>query len=580
MDKLVISTGNNIRQAFKLKRINKTAKNINIYTKNINEGIEDMTSLIKNILDADDPYNEFMTIYNNIKKTINLCLEYYEYTGNTTYYSSYSQFLTIIESLKTQFEQTYAKSYVAIEVPTYSTDIKYNDTSVSKKHMAELAFSIMFGYNRKEVDIGYATVSVCKKLFRIPPLGIFLFPSGGNDSTYWSNESYTETSWNTYFFNTSGKGIETEEYITEVRKNISYVLSRIDTITSLNSTLETYLSSVNESDSDDTFLQNLYNQIISGFNNDNESLLKYTQLLTFYSRKGLSDNKIVFVPPYFPTYNYYTEFILATTMILNVIITYFHNKSDTDVKYFDFTYTYPTLDTSISKDVSEWSLINLTLTDQTYPSTTISYEAESNSTEDITSIIFKGSHSESTVISEYIASNTVIKDIFDSFISEDKIKESDYMGFMNAVDILCIDPTINSRTSLGSNIPFRKHITREFLNDMLSTELDFPIAPYVGTNFINTWLKNNHKFENSALPQNMFEEGSVIDSSEAPVTTDVEDVINGDGDSYSGTFIVIAYYGVPTTGDYYESEASNLRANEIPFGCFGQNYNPENMNNE
>lgn len=550
MDKLVSNISKNINTLFNRKKLLFVGQHISDYNNIIIANITIMKDLLSKLTDGDIyTYDEFQERYAKVLRIVNNCMEYYKYIDNDAQYASFNTYKTTIDTLKTDFSNVYERVKPNSDFVNYSTNIAYNE-SVKYSEIAELSFAILFGYHYLAVDVGYATTKSCQIMFRIPPLGIFLFPSGYSDSTFWSNTNPTQLGWWNSFFNTNDSGMKGETYISNVRTNISYLLNNCKTYNNydLNVMCEEFIIGADNYTDDDSFVNALYetikkcNTILGDF-----TLLERTQLLTYWSCKGVSSNKIWFEMPYFPTYNHYNEFAKATAMVLNVAITTFSN----DKMYFKVSYNNdePSLSESTYSDPTNseyYNELKIFNTDSTERTITVSTEDTENSTSYITDIMFGTETKASGItIDSYNASHNGVQNMFNSYIDVDMIDStlselglSYYKNFMSAIDYICVDPKVKPLTNLtGSKIRFRVNFTYVFITNLLRTELNFPIVPYVGTNFINTWLIKHNKIGEDCLPQKMFSE---VEPHEYDVTNDNSDETSS-GFSDSSTIYLHSY---------------------------------------
>ena len=525
MDKLVSNISKNISTLFNRKKLLFVGQHISDYNDIIVDNITTMKKLLSELTDGDiSTYDEFQEKYAKVSRIVNNCMEYYKYIDNDAQYASFNEYKTTVDDLKTDFDTVYERIKPNSDFVNYSTDIAYN-ASVEYSKIAELSFAILFGYEYLAVDVGYATTKSCQIMFRIPPLGIFLFPSGYSDSTFWSDTNPSAWSWWNSFFNTaddSNSGMKSETYISNVRTNISYLLNNCKTYSkyALNVKCKDFIKGADDYTDDDEFVTALYNTIIEcNTILEDFTLLERTQLLTYWSCKGICPKKIWFEMPYFPTYNHYNEFAKATAMLLNVTITTF--SSSDDKTYFKVSYKNdePSLSPSIYDDPTTSGYhekLKIFDSDPTEQAIDVS-SSDENSTSYITDIIFgEESKANGITIDSYNASHSGVQNTFTSYISKDTIdstlskldKYTNYKNFMSAIDYICVDPNgeMPLKNLTGSKIGFRVNFTYTFITSLLTTQLNFPIVPYVGTNFINTWLMRHNGFDSDCLPQKMFSE--------------------------------------------------------------------------
>ena len=526
MDKLVSNISNGIGKLFNRKKLLLVGQHIDEYNTLIVNNISAMKELLTALTDGDiETCSDFQSRYKKVSRIIGNCMEYYEFIDDDVQYESFNSYKTTITALKRDYEDVYERVKPNSEFVNYSTDIEYN-ASVKYSEIANLSFAIMFGYNYLSIDVGYATTKSCPIMFRIPPLGIFLFPSGYADSSFWADASPTASGWWNKFFKTDNSGINSSTYIDNVRTNISYLLNncKVYSVYDLNEACESFIMKADNYTNDSDFAKALYERIIECNSILNDfTLLERTQLLTYWSCKGICPKTIWFEMTYFPTYNHYNEFAVATAMALNVAITTLcsaDNKTYFTVSYdtpslSESTYDDPTTTSDSSNVIKVIHTSKGTATEQTISYTTT---ATSNPTKYITDVMF-GTETKASGVSltSYTASYDTVQSAFSAFIDtstidstlenigKDAVSLTNYKNFMSAIDYIIGDPNIKPLSNLtGSKIGFRVAITYEFLTKMLKTELNFPIVPFVGTNFINTWLMKNNKIDEECLPQKMF----------------------------------------------------------------------------
>ena len=139
-----------------------------------------------------------------------------------------------------------------------------------------------------------------------------------------------------------------------------------------------------------------------------------------------------------------------------------------------------------------------------------------------------------------------------------------YKYIMSAIDYICFDPDVNptSKNGVDGLIPFRMLMKSQFITNLFSGKLMFPIPSYIGTNFINSWLinvywKNSSYAEN--LPQHIFDYPGSTDTSSSKSSTSTVSYPS------SYTFNISAFVGdLKGTEEIAESDLFNGEKQAYP----------------
>lgn len=424
-----------------------------------------------------------------------------EATGNdyTTYYEQvdalYKKFLEKYNAISTG--QIVVPSSddggggIDIDVPTDST------SSISRTDVAKVAFALFFGYGASSLDLTTITTDCCKALLRLPAIGMLLYPYGYNDSVFWNNDTLTKNTVGAYIVNTV---LSSSTYITSVRKLVKLCLTTSPNMSSVNSTCEEFLANIdNTSDVDSAFLESLYNTIYSAC--DDASFNYRCEMMRIYAAKGIT-SKCQFVPPYFPSYNENEEVLRATIMCVNRLISTF--CSSTKAYYSDID-TGASISTSIADDIENWEYVEVYNNDDKVANefaNEIDNGTEvSNPTLKYTNIVFGDESTSNTYNNnDFVASNSNLTAMINTFAY------ANTSPLMSAIEYICVEPDANPLSSDhldGSYLSFRIAIYSTFVKNVFSTSLEFPIAPIISTNFINTWYRDILK--GNTYPQEMFD---------------------------------------------------------------------------
>ena len=409
---------------------------------------------------------------------------------------------------------------IDIDVPTDSA------SSISRTDVAKVAFALFFGYGASSLDLTTITTDCCKALLRLPAIGMLLYPYGYLDSTFWSSDTLTISSWKAYFIN---KVLPSNTYITNVRKLVKLCTEASPKRSDANERCESFLESIDDSGNvnDSTFLEELY-KVIVDFNND---YFNYRcDMMRIYAAKGITSS-CRYVPPYFPSYNADNEVLRATVMCVNKLITTFCSL-DTKTYYSDID-TGANISTTIASDISEWDFSEVG-NDEGNDITIENGSESANPTSTYTNIIF-GTESQSNTYcnDDFIATNSNLTTLVNKFTYDEG------SPLMSAIEYICVEPDADPLSDAhldGSYLKFRSSIYNTFVMNIFSTSLEFPIAPIISTNFINTWYAN--RLNGTVMPQEIFNVPSSSDTSSD--TTD--SVTITEPDSY--TFNISALLGL------------------------------------
>ena len=576
MYRLIAQTNKSIDDVYDAERNRLVASKISSYNKIIQNGIKKMTTMVSkkstliNKLGKDDYQNRFMETYTNTKKCIKWCKELYTSINKPTAIQQYEALSDTADELKIKAFSDNVSGDVSDDVVDDTTVIDDSEvqdiTSVevtTRKNIAILAFALMFGY------FPYSNMSIleninedlCKMFLRIPALGFLIYPTGYNDYIYWSNKSMTADDWLDYFKNTvlKNKSFYKElvyRFYRIILKSCNDKVATVDANTECKNFINTYSSTLDEyigkdTDGDETFMKNLMSSINSTCNIlGNDYYNRRAKLLPFLALKGVVKKTVDvrFVPTYFPEFNSYNEMLGAVINSINHLITYFCNADvsvSTDTtktqflkRYFMPVETGSSFSTELYASVDNWSSTDLRTLN--YDATATDFDndlivSQSNNidttngiedpTLDVNYAVF-GSTEISWLyhIKYYTAANPLFKELIPQYIKNDSSynlysdNNTTYKHFMSEVDYMTSDPDSDPTKSstdggaLDGVIPFKNLIRVEFINQLFTSELDFPIAPYVGTNFITSWLERmwgNCDTLQKCHPQYMFDKGNV-----------------------------------------------------------------------
>ena len=264
---------------------------------------------------------------------------------------------------------------------------------------------------------------------------------------------------------------------------------------------KTYLEQTLDN-TDTEFATNIYNEIVSISETSNNFFNRRVLLLPSLANKGLSPIPPICVPSYFPEYDPYREMLAAVMMTINRLITTFCSG---DKEYFEYI-SSATVSTSVVDSLDNWSsdMIRTTSSSSSssndFDTSLIVSGVSSNPTADLTNPIFGTETQNEIIVAKYY---TAGNDNFNSEYIVNAIRngystfslyasDNVYKNIMSAMDYISFDPNVNptSCDGLAGDIPFRDLMRTQFIRNAFITELLFPIAPYRGTGFINSWIQN------------------------------------------------------------------------------------------
>lgn len=553
MHKIVSKVGEAIDGLYTAKQNQLVGKNVDKYVKYINENMSLINNRIKNASHfvEDEGIEEYQkktfTLIASVLDAIDLCQEYEKRIGNTSKYNSFEQLRLQVSSYTTSLKEViqlvskgeYVGSFTFSDniLDDSDIDVIVPSKKVSEAQLAYLIFGVFFGYIPKDsslIDLSAINSTSCKLMLRIPVIGYLIFPTGYDDEIFWSAYSSTSSSWLKEFRN---EIIYSLDYFRNIRRRFKRILIRkrslgtclsdseltkIESFFNDKTLSNTYLGE--DDDDDENFLKNV-NSILMDVSPD--LFQERAFLLPVYGLKGVSNTAPKFVPKYFPNYNPWNEMLYAVIMVINRLITTYCSGSK---QYFGKIETGAKFSSELYSDIDSWQTSDLKILSETTttPSSTSFDESlittdsdlTSNPTASITNTIFEEeSLSKLYQMKYYTASNDKLKDNIIPSIEDGSSSSifslyndsKTYKYIMSAYEYMCFDPTVNptSEEGIEGDIPFRSMIRVEFVKNVFKGDLLFPIAPYVGTNFINTWLlSNTTNDERRYLPQHIFEKGT------------------------------------------------------------------------
>lgn len=545
-------TIDSINRLYNAKKLQFVAKNISQYDMTISNNMDKMKDRIDNITTyyksegTNEMYQKFMKLYNLTKTIIKLCIDVYYIKEDSSKMKSYTAKSDKADGYLDEFK----KLLESITNGTYNPDVSYSDDTddvgditpfktITRLQFANLIFGMYFNYYDSSVfNLGIINSTAIKLMLRMPAIGFLVYPTGWLDADYWSNASMDSSTWLTYFRESI---LNDENYISNIRKYVNNIMKKTKNI--LDSSAEIKISeycvewinnnssilSENITDTDTSFAESLYEAIIDISDKlDENYFVNRSYLLPTLAIKGISPNEPRFVPSYFPKFDPYIEVLSATLMMVNRLITcFYYSKSDTNNdnrRYFKRITIGGGVSTSIFSTVDEWTTSDFRILassdedSKSFDESLISITEDNTNPSAVITSATMGKESLSYLVRSkyYTASNEKLKDLIIPHILAGKYSFSLYSNnttykyFMSAADYIAFDPNIDPSSAAGiiGDIRFRTLIRIQFIKNIFKCELMFPIAPYIGTNFINTWLLNRYWSGveyNNAYPQFILE---------------------------------------------------------------------------